>query len=221
MRKLKVFGLSAFAALAVSVASVPASSAAEGTFVVAGAGVYTATQVGNETFTLPGGRTLTCKTMEFSGAVANGARTLTGIPTWDNCHAKVGLVESSATVTFTACDYGFSDLTTTAANTYAAKTAIACEAGKAIHIALYTATDPHDDTTLLCEYTIDPQSGLTGVHFTDNPGNTLTIKWTEVSFAVTKSFGPVVNCGGANSTSKLKGETLLTPAAGTTIDIDD
>lgn len=218
MNKFKVAVLSVMAVMAISGAGASSASAAEGTVVVTGAGGFTGTQVGGgDSLTLPGGRLLTCETLVIEGVVANGAKTITATPTFAKCHTVVGTTTLVVHVNPTSCDYTFSDLTTTAANTYAATAALSCPQGQAMHITITNEAQ----TGTICEYTVDPQSGLAGVHFTDNANNTLNIRWTEVPFNVTRTFGTVPNCGGAATTSKLNGDTLVTPNAGTTIEIDD
>lgn len=222
MRKIKITCLSAIALMAIGAGSAASANAAEGTFVVTGGPApFTSTQVGVETWTLPGGRVLTCETVVLTGVVTNGSKQLTGFPTYDKCHVMVGLTTLPATFNPTECDYRFSDLTTTAANTYAAKTDVVCPAEQAMHIVLYSSHANHTAGTRLCEYTIDPQTGLTGVHFTDNANNTLNVRWTEVAFHMTRTFGPIANCGESTFISKLNGDTLLTPGPGGTVDIDD
>ncbi len=217
MRKLKVIGLAALAVLAVSAVSASAANAAEGTAVVSeGSTGFTATQTGTgHTFTLPGNKVLSCATATFSGTVTNGSKSVTATPNYGSCTVKVEATTLKATVTPTGCTYKFYDLTTTAANTYAAKTDLECT-GTGVHIIVRNEAD----TANLCEYLVDPQTGLTGVHFTDNANNTLNIKATEVAVSVTKIFGTVGNCGGGTTVSKYNGDTVATPASGN-VDIDD
>ena len=228
MRKLKLIGLAALAVLAVSAVSASAASAAEGTAVVTGAGGFTAAQVGTHTFTLPGGRTLSCVNATFSGTVANEAKTVTATPSYTNCSAKVGETVLPATVEVTECTYSFSDLTTTAANTYAAKTNVVCPGETAIHIKLYSSHTTHTAGTRLCEYTVKPQLTGAGVHFTvsktiveEKEVKDVNITATKVAVSLTRTFGTAGNCGEATSNSEYNGNTLLTPAVGTTITIDD
>lgn len=218
MSKLKLLlGLSALAALSVvAINSVGASAddVAEGTAVVTTE--ISATQTGGgHTFTLPAGRVLSCATATFGGTVANGEKTVTATPSYGTCQTKVGETILPAVVNTTGCDYSFSDLTTTAANTYGASTTVGCGEGEAIHITVKNESG----TGTLCEYTAAPQGPLSGVHFTDNGDNTINVKATEVSVALTKSFGTVGNCGGASSTSKFNGDTVAT--LGLALGIDD
>ncbi len=217
MRKLKVIGLAALAVLAVSAVSASAANAAEGTAVVtAGTTGFTATQIGGgHTFTLPGGKTLSCATATFSGTVTNGDTVVRATPAYGSCTVTVEATHLKATVTPTDCTYEFYDLTTTAANTYAAKTDLTCK-GTGVHIVVRNEAD----TANLCEYRVDPQGPLTGVHFKDEALQTVNIKATEVAVTVTKISGTVGNCGGASSTSKYNGDTVATPAAGN-LSIDD
>ncbi len=217
MRKLKVIGLAALAVLAVSAVSASAANAAEGTAVVsAGSTGFTATQTGTgHTFTLPGNKVLSCATATFSGTVTNGSKSVTATPNYASCTVKVESTTLKATVTPTGCTYKFYDLTTTAANTYAAKTDLECT-GTGVHIVVRNEADTAD----LCEYRMDPQTGVTGVHFTDNANNTLNIKATEVGLVMTKVSGTVGNCGGAILTTKFNGDTVVTPGLGN-VDIDE
>lgn len=222
MRKLRAIGLSACAALAISATIASAANAAEGTFVVsAGSSSYAATQVGvGDIWTLVGGRTLTCTTVTVSGTVANGNTTLTATPTYAGCHVMVGPTTLPATFETTGCDYRFSDLTTTGSRTYAAKTDLLCPEGQAVHVRVYANHSAHTAGTRLCEYTIDPQNGVTGAHFTDNANGTLSITWTSATFATTRTFGTTANCGEALFNSSLSGSTLMTVANGT-VGLDD
>jgi len=222
MRKLKLIGLAALAVLAVSAVSASAASAAEGTAVVTGGGGYTATQVGTHTFTLPGGRTLSCTNATFSGTVTNGSKTVTAKPSYTGCSAKVGETVLPATVTPTSCFFRFSHFTTTGATTYHVVAVVTCAIpGDAMHIHLYSNAANHSAGTRLCEYDVKQQTTGAGVHFTDNANNTLTITATGVGVALTRTFGTAGNCGEATSQSKYNGNTLVTPSAGTTIDLDD
>lgn len=221
MRKLKVIGLSALAVLAVSAVSASAAQAAEGTAVVsAGTTAYTATQVGGgHTFTLVGGRVLSCSTATFSGNITNGAKTVTATPNYAGCNVKVGGSTLPATVNTGTCTYTFSDLTTTAANTYAASTALGCASGD-VTIKVYSNEANHTAGTRLCEYTIEPQTGLAGVHFTDNGNGTINITASSVAVETKRVFGTNTNCGEAAFKSTYNGDTLATAANGT-LGIDD
>lgn len=221
MRKFKLICFSALAVLAISVVSVPAAHAAEGTAVVTGAGGFTATQSGLHTFTLPGGRVFSCGTRTFSGAIANGSKEITAAPTFHNCHVTVGTETLPATAEPTECVYRFYDLTTVAGNKYAAKTDIVCPAGQALHYKIYLNAENHSAGNRICEYTLKPQTELSGVTFTDNANNTINFNFVEVNLQVSKTFGTVGNCGAATFVSKYNGDTIATPTAGSTWDIDD
>jgi len=227
VRKFKLIALVSFALIAVNAS---AAKAAEGTVVSTGATYFTASQVFTHTFTLPGGRTLSCTAATLSGSVTNGSKTITATPSYTLfCGAKVGATTLPATVDVGTCNYVFSDLTTVASNTYAAKTALACadtitpgpvlDKG-GIRIRLYVNSTNHFAGKVLCEYMFDPQSGIPGVHFTDNANNTLSISVTEMSLQLTRVFGTAGNCGEATSTSKYNGSSTATPNTGT-LDLDD
>lgn len=223
MRKLKVIGLSALAVLAVSAVSASAAQAAEGTAVVsAGETAFTAsqTEAGAHTFTLIGGRVLTCGVATFSGTIKNNDKTVGATPNYANCHVKVGADLLSATVNMGGCTYKFYDLTTTATDTYAAKTDLVCEGGD-VSIKVYQKEKTHTEANRLCEYTIKGQAGLTGVHFTDNNDGTINIKATSVGVSTTRVFGTNTNCGEVGPfNSVYNGDTKATAAAGT-LGIDD
>lgn len=218
MRKLKVIGLAAFAILAVSAVTASAANAAEGSAVVsAGETEFTANQpeLSPHTFTLTGGRQLTCSVARFTGKVKNGDTTIHATPHYTECHVKVGSELLPATVNMGSCTYTFTDLTTTASMTYAAKTELTCPTGD-VSIRVYKTAVTHAAGTILCEYTIKGQSGLTGVHFTDNTNGTINIKATSVAVSTTRVMGLNSNCGEAGPFNSIyNGDTLAVPAAGT------
>lgn len=216
MGKIKVLRLAACAVIALSAVHVSAANAAEGTAVVSsGVTGFSGVQTGGgHTFTLPGGRTLSCTTLTFSGAISNGAKEVKATPNYANCIAKVGATSLPVTLEPTECAFRYYDLTTTAFNTYSAKTDLTCPAGQGIHTKLYSNAASHAAGTRLCEYKIDPQTGLTGSHLTDNADGTVSIKTTELSIQLTRTFGTAGNCGETTTTSRFNGDTLVTPASG-------
>lgn len=222
MGRFRAVGLSVLAFMVLSVFGGAPASAAEGTAVVTGGPAgWTATQIGQHTFTLPGGRVFSCGMRTFTGTVVNGDKELTAAPTFDNCHVTVEKQTLPATVEPTECLYRFYDLTTVEGNKYASKAAIVCPSGQALHYRLYLSAANHESGTRVCEYTLGPQTELTGVYFIDNPNNTINIEFIEVSLLISKSFGTVGNCGLSTFVSKYNGSTVAAPAAGSTWDLDD
>lgn len=223
-RQLKLLGLVALAALGSGSLGSSVAQAAEGWVVVSGGPAgWTATQTGGgQTLTLPGGRTLACSTATLSGSVANGSKKLAAMGLNEGCSAKVGGSTLPATVSWTGCSLDFYDFTTTAANTYAAKTDLVCPSGQYTQIRLYATAFAHTVDAALCEYRIESQAGLSGTHLTDNANNTLGITMTEVEVSIYKPLGySIANCGAALTSGKINGSFLVTPSAGTTIDMTD
>lgn len=223
IRNLKLLGAFALATLAVNVS---AANAAEGTAVVfPGTNSYTALQTGSgHTLALVGGRVLSCSTATLSGSINNGDKSITATPSYSGCSVKVGLSTLPATVNMDGCTYKFTDLTTTASNTYRADTAINCPAVLTlpsltwdvhhITIKVYQSAKLHESGTRLCEYTIGSKEWLTGAHFTDNSNGTLNITATNVAIPTNRVFGTVGNCGEAAFNSTYNGDTLATAASG-------
>src|SRR3982750_3566586 len=59
------------------------------------------------TFTLTGGQVLTCTEPKFHATVKNGDTSITIVPTYNNCDAKIGVEVFKTTVTMNDCDYVF------------------------------------------------------------------------------------------------------------------
>jgi len=215
MRKVLLSVLSAAALSAAFGATASVALAAEGAVTVsAGTTAYTASQTSSgHTFTMVGGRVWSCSNVSFTGAVTHGSKSFTAAPGYSGCAAKVGGNTLPMTVATTGCDFVVSDMTPAAAGTWAAKTDIACPAGQAIHIIVYSSEANHTSGTRLCEYTWGPQS-LTGVHVTDSGSGNLTTTATGVAIATTRTFGSIANCGEASFNTLLTGSTVMTPSSG-------
>lgn len=222
MTKIKCTWLCALAIAAFSALSAPAAEAAEGEFLLsAGSSNYTASQAVLHTFTLPGGRVFSCATRTYAGSLTNGDVQMTAAPTLDGCHVVVGPTVPPeqtlfATAEVTECDYRFFDLTTAgAAGTYTAKTDISCPVGQGIHYKIFASHNALTAGTRLCEYTVNPQADLTGVHFTNNFNGTLSITFTELALQVKRTFGTAGVCGEVDFVSKFNGSSTLNVGSGT------
>lgn len=214
MRRLKLVALSALAVLALSAVSASAATAAEGTvFVSAGTTSYTSLQVGLPTLTLTGGRVLSCNTEALTGSITNGAKTISATPSYAGCTVKVGASTLPATVSTGSCTYKFSDLTTIGADSYSASTDLVCPSGD-VSIKVYANAANHSAGTRLCEYTIKPRTGLSGVNIYDNTEGTFRIVAFNVALITERVFGTVVNCGEASFFASYNSDNVIWPSSG-------
>lgn len=219
IRNLKAMGLAVVAVLALGAMSASAAHATAGTATVEGGGAvgYTATQIGGgHTFTLPGGRTLSCATAVFSGTVTDGSSETVATPTYETCHAVVSGSTVPATVTLNGCTYRFT-LETPSGSFWNALTHLECP-GAGVQIHLYLNHENHTNNINLCTYEVKPQT-VSGVRFSNAANGDIQINAVEAEVTLTKTFGTIGNCGGSSSVSKYNGETLAEGDEGKAISI--
>jgi hypothetical protein len=217
IRKSRTFGLAVVSVLAMSALFASLAHANPGTATVAGGGsaTYNATQTGaGHTFTLPGNRKMSCSSATFSGSVSDGATTVDATPVYTGCIIEIGVggEKLPATVNMGSCTYHFT-LLTPVGGVWPATTDIVCASGD-IHINVYSSHANHTAGVTLCEYTIQPTTGLTGVQFRNASGTTIGINATSVSVPYTKPKGPIGTCGGGSGNAVYVGDTIATGSKG-------
>lgn len=201
-RNLKALGLALIAVFAMSAMAATAASAQEGELTTNGGVTATGTQSGTHKF-VANGNEVTCATTKFHASIANGDKTATVTPTYENCHI-IFLFTFNATVTTTGCDYHLSDLTTGGPE-YTAKVGIQCEAGKSIKVDVPVAG---------CHLTIGSHTPSTPtVDVTNMAGSPddVTINATVGGISFTSSGGP---CGPSGAGATYTGNTTVTAEDG-------
>jgi len=217
MRRMKTLGIAVVAVLAMSAMLASTAFASGGTATVsAGTTSYTATQTGSgHTFTLPGGRVLSCSNATFSGSITDGASTVVAAPAYSNCKVTVQEVNIlPATVHMNGCTYDFTLAEKTLGpERWHAETNVVCPAGKDIQITVFENAEKHTAGTTLCEYTIVGQK-VSGVEFRNVAGGKIGILANNVGVAYTRPKGTIGNCGGASGTAFYNGDTEATAVSG-------
>ncbi|MBS1878920.1 MAG: hypothetical protein JST31_05370 [Actinobacteria bacterium] len=204
VRKLKAFGLTLVAMLALGV--VVASAAQANEFKAA---EYPATIKGEQksthNFVIGGNRTLTCAGAEFNGTLAGASKELTITPTYSSCHVIIAGSTLDATVTMEGCDYLFTEPA-------GGKVHFKCPAGKTVVIHVYNGAGvEHTAGNELCRYTIAEQSNLGTVTYANQATTPKTVVQTAnvTGVAVKRAFGTLGNCGAESQTAVYTGETTV------------
>jgi hypothetical protein len=213
IRMSTTIAIAVAAVLALSGLFASLAQASPGTVTVAGGGkaTYTATQTGGgHTFSLPGNRKVSCSSATFSGAVSDGATSVLATPVYTGCTMELGVGGEKLPLTLDMgdCTYKFT-LSTLLGGQWPATTDIACASGD-FHINVYSSHTNHTAGVALCEYTIQPKTGLTGVVFRNAGATQLGFNWNSVSIPFTKQKGPIGSCGGASGNFVYVGDTLAT-----------
>jgi hypothetical protein len=172
VRKLRAFGLLATAVVAMGAIAVSDASAQEGVLTSDGPVTLDMAPVGEagaNTLRLPEG--IECVNTGFTGhkynvtphepLAASGATTITVTPNY-----KVPCAGPPQTFAFNGCDYVMHIGQTVAENQYAVTFDTVCPIGKDIEIHIYSSSS---HLLQICNLTIKPQFGLTGVTATTNP----------------------------------------------------
>ncbi len=210
-----VFAMSAFTASAAQ-ADEPATLTAE---------EYPVTidgfQEGELTVFTRGSRTVTCEVTNLHAEVASAAagQTITAVPTYENCHANLGL---PVTVTMNTCSYEF-HIRVDMNHTFTAITNVHCSVlGDKIEIHVYNNHTDHTAGTAQCTYTLPEQTNKTTIHTTNKAAGEQTPKdWITADINVggivstrpnntTHGHGGILSCGSENhTTGTLVGQAVL------------
>ncbi len=220
-RNLKALGLALVAVLAMTAFAASAAQATSPAEVTAEGGQATidGLQEGELTVFTRGARTVTCETADLHADVTNGAGSITAFPTYEDCHANLGL---PATVTMNDCHFNFS-LTENSGGTFTAVSGLECaDPNEKVEIHVYNNHTDHTAGTSQCTYTFGEQGNKNTIELTNKPAEGETPKdWVTADINVggivstrpnntTHGHGGLLSCGAENhTTGTLVGQASL------------
>jgi hypothetical protein len=184
LTKLKIIGLTAIAALAVSAVAAATAQANPQFHVEEAPATITSWQTTQQVFTTAAGA-IACTSISSTGSRSVLTTTTQSLlPTYDGC-TTFGFI--GAPIHVNACEYVFS-LTSDTTAPYDANIAVACPAGKMIEVT----------GAFGCVLTVGPQTGLTGVSISNNGSK--TTRDLNVSLNVTGITYTTAGCSSPDGT---------------------
>ncbi len=161
-----------------------------------------------QTFTLAGGQVFSCEQIGFVATVKNGDTTVTVVPSYSKCSARIGSETHLMTVTMNDCDYlfyGGKEVSSTTFNE--GQGDLVCPTGKKVEVHVYKGST--NETEELCTLTIPPFVNNVGgeSHNISGSPNTVTTTSTTKNIVVNR-IGSLL-CGAASTTATYTGSTTL------------
>jgi hypothetical protein len=146
---------------------------------------------------------------EFMNLGVGGVTSITVVPTYTSCSAKVGAATAPATVTLNGCDVVLGVGNTTTAPKYTLTADFICPAEKVVEMHLYQNAEYK---TSICTYTVAEQTGKTGA-FVQNEGavapRTGTLGGTFTGISATRHNSVLCGAKLESAESKLEIHALL------------
>jgi hypothetical protein len=188
IRNLKVLGLMAVAALALSVMVASTAQAAPNGILTAGltpgthtSVILTGEQYGAATenyFETFSGSRIHCENsgVKFIGSSTGTSTRVTGVsPTYKDCVATTAAGTLPATVTANECTYSFNQPEAQGGDTTWKSTVdLVCPAGKSIEVEIYQTGTSTAHHTKLCTITLEPKTNMSHVLFHNKPAEGIT-----------------------------------------------
>jgi hypothetical protein len=207
IRKFKLVGVMALAALALTAVAASAAQAAPEFHVESAPATITGEQIGTQKFTTEKAGTVECSTATFHGSTSvTTTTTQTLTANYGGCKAFFSFV--SATVNMNECDYLF-HLTPGGISPYPATVDVVCPTGKSITISSAFTS---------CVVTVGSQTGLEGVSITNT--GTKTTRDIDVTLAVKGvKYTTTSGCSGGAGTwtdAELHGSATVKADVGST-----
>jgi hypothetical protein len=155
------------------------------------------------------GPVLDCTTVALHATVKNNDETVTVIPTYSGCTAKVGTETLKATVTMNDCDYLLHGGTEVSSTTFKdIEVDIVCPTGNVIEVHIYKK-EPHEAANELCTLTVPSQVNKKGIesHVISGTPNDLTLTLNVANVTVNRD-GSLL-CGVAANTATYTGASTV------------
>lgn len=159
-------------------------------------------------FTLAGGQGISCEEPTFVATVKNGNTSVTVVPTYDNCDAKIGNETLGATITMNDCDYLFHGGVEVSSTTFKeGEVDLVCPAGKVVEIHVYKDVKHNEE---LCTYKVAGFTNNKANEFhNEGTGATSDVKITTTATGIATTRTGSLLCGAASTTGTYTGSTTV------------